>query len=68
MKFSIASLALVASALAQDYSGYNHYDGDNSDDLYSTQYVDESNYQWPDSDYVYQMNAQRDSDHRNLAM
>ncbi|AOW05055.1 hypothetical protein B0I72DRAFT_164986 [Yarrowia lipolytica] len=68
MKFSIAALALVASALAQDYSGYNHYDGDNSDDLYSTQYVDESNYQWPDSDYVYQMNAQRDSDHRNLAM
>lgn len=63
MKFSITALALVASVLAQD-----HYDGGNWDDQYSTRYVDESNYQWPDSDHMYQMNAQRDWDSRNLAM
>lgn len=60
MKFSITALALVASALAQD-----NYNG-NWDDQYSTRYVDESNYQWPESDYMYQMNAQQDN--RNLAM
>ncbi|KAG5372027.1 hypothetical protein CJU90_2101 [Yarrowia sp. C11] len=68
MKFSIAALSLVATALAYDH-GYNaNWDNSNWDDQYSTRYVDESNYQWPDSDYMYQMNAQRDWDNRNLAM
>ncbi|KAG5355331.1 hypothetical protein CJU90_4370 [Yarrowia sp. C11] len=60
MKFSTPALALFTSlALAEQTEQYY-------DNRYSLADIDQSMYQWPQSDYVYQMAAQRDN--RNLAM
>ncbi|KAG5356836.1 hypothetical protein CKK34_6215 [Yarrowia sp. E02] len=61
MKFSTSAIALVAS-LALAEQGEQYYDNGR----YSLSGLDQSMYQWPQSDYVYQMAAQRDN--RNMAM
>ncbi|KAG5363051.1 hypothetical protein CJU89_2195 [Yarrowia sp. B02] len=62
MKFSTTTVALAA-ALGLAAPARGDYYGDSR---YSVSGIDQSLYQWPQSDYVYQMAAQRDN--RNIAM